>query len=180
MDLAEWKKQENYTHLPLLPPKGNLLFAKIFENTVGFSNGINKEEDTLAFLEGIESFAKQLPNEQVNTYRTQVVDYCIAQEGRDEPVNIPGLSKSLDDIDAAMFVQEVAGGNSQRNEDVIIDRRSLHRYVEFSGREKDLAISFSSYQLNNRVNYDTDNGTLSIKGLPKALRNQLLRHLKAD
>ncbi len=178
VDLAEWKKQTNYAPLSLLPPRGNLLFAEIFENTIGFSDGINKEEDTLAFLEGVESFAKQLPNEKVDAYRTQIVDYCTEREGRDEPVNISGLSKSLDDIDAAMFVREVTGCNPQRNEDVIIDRRSLHRYVKFSGREKDLAISFSSYQLNNRINYNADSDTLSIKGIPKALRNQLLRHLE--
>jgi len=178
VDLAEWKVRKNYVPLSLIPPRGNLLFAEIFEKTIGFSDGIDKEEDTLAFLEGIESYAQQLPDEKVNDYRAQVVDYCTEREGRDEPVNISGLSKSLDDIDAAMFVREVTGRNPQRDEDVMIDRRSLRRYVKFSGREKDLAISFSSYQLNNRINYDADNDTLSIKGIPKALRNQLLGHIK--
>jgi len=179
VDLVEWQVRKNYAPLSLLPPRGNLLFAEIFEKTMGFSNGIDKEEETLAFLEGIESFAKQLPNEKVDEYRSQVVDYCSEQDGRDEPVNISGLSKSLDDIDADMFVRELSGRHPQGNENVMIDRRSLRRYVKFSGREKDLAISFSSYQLNNRVNYDADNDTLSIKGIPKALRNQLLGHLES-
>ena len=63
-------------------------------------------------------------------------------------------------------------------QELMVDRRSLRRYVKFAGREKDLAISFNSYQLNKRVQYDADTDTLSINGLPKALRNQLLGHLK--
>ncbi len=59
-------------------------------------------------------------------------------------ISISGLSKSLDDIDATTFVREVTGRNPQRDEDVMIDHRSLRRHVKFSGREKDLAISFSS------------------------------------
>ena len=59
-----------------------------------------------------------------------------------------------------------------------VDRRSLRRYVKFTGREKDLAVSFNSYQLNKRVSYDVDTDTLSIEGVPSALRKQLLEHLK--
>jgi nucleoid-associated protein len=59
----------------------------------------------------------------------------------------------------------------------MVDRRSLRRYVKFTGREKDLAISFSSSQLNSRVHYNPDKDTLSIDGIPRALREQLLRHL---
>jgi nucleoid-associated protein len=63
-------------------------------------------------------------------------------------------------------------------EGLMMDRRALRRYVKFAGRDKDLAISFSSYQLHHRVHYDTESDTLSITGIPKALRSQLLGHLK--
>jgi nucleoid-associated protein len=62
----------------------------------------------------------------------------------------------------------------------VVDRRSLRRYVKFAGREKDLAISFSSYQLDERVRYDVEGDTLHISGIPAALRKQLLGHIKGE
>jgi nucleoid-associated protein len=95
------------------------------------------------------------------------------QDRQDEPVDVRELSFALDDIDREAFVSTV-----EQEQPFYIDRRSMQRYVKFSGREKDLSISFSSSQLNDRVVFDAGSDTLSIKGLPKALRDQLLGHLK--
>jgi len=184
VDLAEWKVRKNYAYLSMLPPRGNPDMAKIFDDLTGFGDGIDTQESTEKFLQGVESFAKQLPEDKVNDYRTQVVDYCMAQEQKDEPVNIHGLSKELDGIDCEKFVREVLphnpAGNSEEEAEVVLDRKSLRRYVKFSGRERDLSISFSTYHLNGRVSYDQATDTLSIHGLPNALRSQLLAHLKGD
>ncbi len=181
VDLAEWKVRKNYAYLSMLPPRGNPEMAKIFDELTGFGDGIDKQESTEAFLKGVESFAKQLPEDKVNDYRTQVVDYCMEQEQKDEPINIHGLSKELDGIDCEKFVREVLPHNpAGEKEEVILDRKSLRRYIKLSGRERDLAISFSTYHLNGRVTYEEKTDTLSIHGLPNALRSQLLAYLKKD
>jgi len=184
VDLAEWKVRKNYAYLSMLPPRGNALLEQVFNELTGFGDGIDTQASTEAFLQGVESFAKQLPEDKVNDYRTQVVDYCMAQEQKDEPVNIHGLSKELDGIDCEKFVREVLPHNpaseSGQEAEVVLDRKSLRRYIKFSGRERDLAISFSTYHLNGRVSYDEATDTLSIHGLPNALRSQLLAHLKGD
>ena len=183
VDLAEWKVRKNYAYLSMLPPRGNPLMAEIFDELTGFGDGIDKQESTEAFLKGVESFAKQLPEDKVNDYRTQVVDYCMDKEQKDEPINIHGLSKELNGIDCEKFVREVLphnpAGQAEEEAEVMLDRKSLRRYVKFSGRERDLSISFSTYHLNGRVSYDQATDTLSIHGLPNALRSQLLAHLKA-
>lgn len=178
VDLREWQEHKNYAYLSLLPPRGNPALAESFYQLTGFNNGINKEEATLAFLEGIEAFAKQVPQERVDDYRSQVVGYCMEQEERDAPVELQGLAKTVEGINPDEFVRIVSSHAPEGEQDLMVDRRSLRRYVKFTGREKDLAISFNSYQLNKRVQYDADSDTLSINGLPKALRNQLLGHLK--
>ncbi len=178
VDLAEWKERKDYAYLSLLPPRGNPALAESFYALTGFNNGINKEEATLAFLEGVEAFAKHVPEERVDDYRNQVVEYCMEQEEKDAPVDLQGLAKSVEGINPDEFVRIVANHAPQGDQELMVDRRSLRRYVKFAGREKDLAISFNSYQLNKRVQYDVDTDTLSINGLPKALRNQLLGHMK--
>jgi nucleoid-associated protein len=177
VDLAEWKERRDYAYLSLLPPRGNPPLLEAFLTLTGFANGLNKQEATLTFLEGIEAYARELPEEKVDDYRNSVVEYCMEREEQDAPVSVRELAGNIDDIDSDAFVRTVAEHTEEQPE-VMLDRRSLRRYVKFAGREKDLAISFNSYQLNKRVSYDADTDTLSIEGVPKALRKQLLEHMK--
>ena len=183
VDLVEWRERQNYACLSLIPPRGNPPLSEAFYQLTGFSNGIDKEAATLAFLEGVEAFAKEVPQEQQKAYRDQVVEYCIEQDGQDAPVKLEGLAKAVEGINPDEFVRIVAkhaGGEEEAPEEVVVDRRSLKRYVKFAGREKDLAISFSSYQLDERVRYDPQSDTLHISGIPKALRKQLMAHIEGE
>ncbi len=179
VDLAEWLVRKHYAYLSYLPPRNNAPLADIFDELTGFGDGIDTAEATETFLKGVEAFARQVPEEKVNEYRAQVVDYCMVREEKDEPINIRGLSEALDGIDGEKFVREVLPHNAKGGEEVMMDRRSLRRYVRFSGRDKDLSVSFSTYHLHGRVTYDEATDTLSIHGLPNALRSQLLGHLKS-
>ncbi len=184
VDLVEWREHQNYACLSLIPPRGNPPLAEAFYSLTGFSNGIDKEAATLAFLEGVEAFAKEVPQEQQKEYRNQVVEYCMEQEEQDAPVRLEGLAKAVEGINPDEFVRIVArhaaGEEEQAPEELVVDRRSLRRYVKFAGREKDLAISFSSYQLDERVRYDPESDTLHITGIPKALKKQLLSHINGE
>jgi nucleoid-associated protein len=178
VDLAEWTGPQNYAYLSLLPPRSNQPLAEMFRQFTGFSNGLNKAEATAAFLDGVEAFSSRLPEEQVAEYRNQVVDYCVARDREDAPVKLEELAQSLENVDSDEFIKVMASHSPAGDQDMLMDRRSLRRYVKFAGREKDLAISFASHQLNSRVHYDPESDTLRIYGVPKALRNQLVGHLK--
>ncbi len=184
VDLREWREHANYACLSLIPPRGNPALAEAFYQLTGFSNGIDKEAATLAFLEGVEAYAREIPQEQQKSYRDQVVEYCMEQEVQDAPVKLEGLAQSVEGINPEEFVRIVArhtgGEEDEPPQELVVDRRSLKRYVKFAGREKDLAISFSSYQLDERVRYDVQNDTLHITGLPKALKKQLLEHIQGE
>ncbi len=179
VDLEEWRGRGHYAYLSLLRPRGQQPLADAFVEVTGFSNGLDKEKATLAFLEGVEAFSEQVPQEQVNDYRIKVVEHCLERDEMDAPVELQGLAKALDGVDSEAFVRVMSGHMPEGEQEVMMDRRCLRRYVKFAGREKDLAISFSSHQLNERIHYDPETDTLSIHGIPRALRDQLLGHLKA-
>ena len=48
--------------------------------------------------------------------------------------------------------------------------------MRFTGREKDLTVSFTSTQMPGRIQYNGDEDVLTIKGLPDSLRKQLLAY----
>lgn len=180
VDLDEWQERRDYAYLSLLPPRGHPALAKTFSALCGFQRGFDKAEATLNFLAGVEDYARQLPAEQLDDYRHQVVDYCSQQEEQDSPVELQGLSQALEGIDPAQFEHHMRAHGLDQAQGLMVDRRSLRQYVKFSGRERDLAVSFSSRQLDQRIFYDSASDTLSIQGLPKALREQLRRHLGKD
>lgn len=181
VDLGLWRgdgegKGEG-AYLSLSPSRARGM-AELLEQLAGFSASVDKAAATRDFLESIETFSHKLPEEQVSDFRNQVVDYCIGQDLQDAPVEIGGLSRALEGVDAADFSRYLADHLPEGDGRLLLDRKSLQRYVKFAGRERDLAISFSSRQLNRRVHYQAETDTLSITGLPKALRGQLLGHLE--
>lgn len=180
VDMSEWQSRDNTRCITMLLPSGNPRLAKAFERVTGFTKKVDRQEATETFLQGVESFAKKLPEDKVEDYRSQIVDHCIAQDEQDKPINIPGLSKELNGIDVEQFLKEMSNYQPKGQEEIMVDKRSLKRYVRFSGREKDLAISFSTSHLHKRVEYDVETDTLTIRALPKVLREQLLRHLKSE
>ena len=179
VDLIEWREHGNYAYISLLPPRHSEMSALFYQYT-GFVNGIDKTEQTLAFLNGIESYSKSIPEDQQNDYRTKIVDYCVECDEMDAPVDLSTLANTVEGIDRDEFLRVMSDYTPEEENQLMMDRRSLRQYVKFAGRERDLAISFSAHQLNNRVRYDSHSDTLSIKGLPNALRKQLLGHLKEE
>lgn len=177
VDLHEWQTAKHYAYLSFVPPRGNRVLADTFIGLTGFTPGMDKSESTATFLEGVEAFTQHVPPDQVDDYRNQVVDYCAHQEQRDEPVDLTDLTRAVEGIDGERFNRFMSDYTPAADSALMMDRRSLRRYVKFAGRERDLAISFSSSQLNSRVHYNPDKDTLSIEGIPRGLRDQLLRHL---
>jgi nucleoid-associated protein len=53
------------------------------------------------------------------------------------------------------------------------DRSSLKRYVRYFGRDKNMSISFSADMFGQEIVYDEVAGTLTIKQIPKSLKQQL-------
>lgn len=166
-------------YLSVTTPRSNKELVEVFRSLSGFSDALDKEKETQSFLQNVETFAKQVPEEQVNTFKTQVVDYCIERDKLDEPVEFVALSHAVDGINADAFVDALSaggdGGDAQTA--VRVDRGSLKRYSKFSGREKDVAVSFSPELLGDRVKYDIDTDTLTLTGIPKLLRRQLKEYI---
>ena len=177
VDLHEWLTARHYAYLSFVPPQGNRKLADSFLALTGFTRGLDKADSTEAFLTGVEAFAQQLDQAQRDSYRKQVVDYCAEQEQRDAPIDLGELARSVEGIDQENFSRFMTDYTPDDDSSLLMERRSLRRYVKFTGRERDLAISFSSSQLNSRVHYNPDKDTLSIDGIPRALRAQLLKYL---
>jgi len=182
LSIDDWKQRPKYHYLTLVPPKGNDVLSDVLHELSGFGNKIDKAKSTKEFLENVDTFSKQIPEEKQQEFREKVITYCEEQEAKDETVHIPTLSKSLEGIDCEKFIREMLPHNPKRDDEdeqeILVDKRSLRRYVKFSGRDKDLSLTFSSNQLNSSIFYNETAETLLIQNIPKSLKKQLQMHLK--
>ena len=73
------------------------------------------------------------------------------------------------------FVNFVSENQQAPKVEMYTDRGSLKRYIRFFGRDKDMSISFSADMVGQDIIYDEHSGTLTIKRIPKSLKQQLKR-----
>ncbi|MDH3327041.1 MAG: nucleoid-associated protein [Gammaproteobacteria bacterium] len=186
LNIDDWKERPKYHYLTIVPPKGNEVLSDALHDLSGFGNNIDRAKSTKEFLDNLDSFSQHIPAEKQKEFREQVIGYCEEQEAKDEAVHIPTLSQSIEGIDCEKFIREMLPNNPARadvseddsEQELMIDKGSLRRYIKFSGRDKDLSLTFSTNQLDESVFYNENDETLTIKNIPKGLKKQLVSHFK--
>ncbi len=183
LNIDDWQQRPKYHYLTLVPPKGNEILSDALHDLTGFGNKIDRAKSTKEFLAKIDNFSQHIAQEKQTEFKAKVIEYCETQEAKDEAVHIPTLSQSIEGIDCEKFIREMLPHNPARKaEDVedtlMIDKRSLRKYIKFYGRDKDLSLTFSSEQLDQTIFFDEKTESLVLKKLPKGLKKQLLAHYK--
>lgn len=182
VELSLWEVSEsNRSYLTLGVPRSSNPWVDTFRALCGFSSTIDKKAETEQFLQSVSTFSMDIPEESINEFHTKVVDFCLDQDKQGEPVEYAALSEAVaaevSGVDASKFEKTLEESRSDASNKVHLDRAGLKKYRRFTGREKDLTVSFSADQLVDRVRYDAEKDVLTIRNLPKTLREQLLAHL---
>lgn len=176
INLSHWSDALSEKYLTVSKNRGDRQLQDLFNSWVGFSDTVNATADTGEFLNIVEAYAGNLPEEESQEYREKVVDYCMAQDKQGEPVVYKELSYYLDEHEPERFDQFVREKQEQPKEELIPDKTQLRKYVRFSGRSKEMSIQFAASLLGNGVVFDAENERLIFNALPKSLLNQLKKH----
>lgn len=178
INLTHWADALSDKYLTVSRNRGDRFLQDIFLQWLGFTDTVNVKADTSEFLNIVEAYAEQLPEEKSKEYKNRVVDFCMEQDKSGEPVVYKELSFYLDEAEPERFESFVREHQEQPREELIPDKTQLRKYVRFSGRSKDLSVQFAAELLGQQVEFDPVNETLLIRGLPKPLLQQLKRHRK--
>lgn len=175
--------------------RGEKQLQNLFCDFSGFTDTVNTEQETQEFLSIVEEYTQTLPAEAASETREKVISYCMEQDKLGEPVEFREISGQLDDSAPEKFesfvVEKRRENRSQppatENEsdiatpdpdtaektEFIPDRKSLKNYIRYSGKNKDVTLSFSASALGKDINFDAGNNTLTIQNLPDKLLKQL-------
>ncbi len=174
--IEQWLEETSNQYLTILGARGNPELNEVLEEFAGFTKGLDKVEQTEEFLSIVEAFAEAMPDENAKEYRSQVMEYCLEQDKTGMPVSVNELSFQVDQKEPTRFSQFAQERQTDPIDEIHTDRARLKRYVRFSGRDKNLSISFSSDRFGEGIVYDTDSESLIIKDIPKSLKQQLVKH----
>lgn len=172
LQLDDWQSEEpSTTYLHSLCSRGNKAFSEAFLRFSNFSQRIDNQKQTEDFLQLVENYSQTLEDEQSRPMRSAILDYCIAQDKIGQPIEIEQLSEHINEKEPQHFAQYAEQQNS--NDTVYTHRQSLKRYMRYFGRDSSLSISFSAERMEQDIIYDPMSSSLTIKKLPKSLKQQL-------
>ncbi|HSG61987.1 MAG TPA: nucleoid-associated protein [Pseudomonadales bacterium] len=180
LHIDEWLLGESNKYMSLLAGRGNKAISEAFKIALGFSQGVDLEKQTKEFLRVVERYTEELPDDKRDSQKEQILDYCVAKDSLGEEIVIADLSELLSPDQPKAFSSFVEQSSQEEQNSLHLHRSSLKRYVRFSGRDKYMSISFSSRLFGDNVVFDANSGELTLKKVPKSLRNQIRRHRDAE
>jgi nucleoid-associated protein len=144
---------------------------------VNFVDTINTAVDTERFMEIVKAYSETLPEETGGNYRKKAIEYCTEQDKMGETVVANEISVVLKDEVGTGETESLASymetTQPEAKQEFIPDRKSLKKFMRYTGKSKEVSISFSNDILGKNVNFDPSNESLTITNLPASLLKQL-------
>ena len=156
--------------------------ADFFMDFLGAEEGLNPQVQNQCLLQAVSDYCVQgeLNSEQTQAVKKQVFEYCKGQINSGEEIALTELSDTLPTLNQQPFVAFTQEQNYGLEDSIPPIRTALKSLTKFSGSGKGITISFDAELLNQRILWDETTDTLTIKGLPPNLRDQLQRRLKEE
>lgn len=156
--------------------------SDFFMDFLGAEEGLNPQVQNQCLLQAVSDYCEQgeLNKEQTQTVKKQVFEYCKGQLASGDEIALTELSANLPTLNERPFVTFTEEQDYGLEETIPPVRSTLKTLTKFSGSGKGVTLSFDADLLNNRIEWDPLTDTLTIKGIPPNLKDQLQKALKCD
>lgn len=152
---------------------GERPMQKLMMDFLSFTDTVDTTADTERFMSLVEDYSRDMPEDTGKRYQKEVAEYCIEQVKNGEAVNYRELSGEVESQAPTGLDRYIEERDPELKEAFIPDRSSLKKYIRYSGRSRDVSISFSNESLGKNITFDPNAGTLTLSELPAALIKQL-------
>lgn len=156
--------------------------SDFFMDFLGAEEGLNPQVQNQCLLQAVSDYCEQgdLNKEQTQAVKKQVFEYCKGQLAGGEEIELSELSENLPTLNEQPFVTFAEEQNYGLEESIPPVRSALKSLTKFSGSGKGVTLSFDADLLNARIHWDPMTDTLTIKGIPPNLKDQLQKALKSE
>ena len=182
IDLTEWETNpESQRYLTFLKGRVGRKVADFFMDFLGASAGLDAKAQNRGLLQAVDDYCAdaQLDKNERQQYRQQVYSYCNEQLQAGEEIEVAALSQELAPLGEKTFHAFSQEQGYELEESFPADRSTLRQLTKFAGSGGGLTINFDAMLLGERIFWDPTTDTLTIKGTPPNLRDQLQRRLSS-
>ncbi|MGV3345897.1 nucleoid-associated protein YejK [Enterobacteriaceae bacterium LUAb1] len=181
IDLTEWETNpESVRYLTFLRGRIGRKVADFFMDFLGASTGLNPKAQNKGLLQAVEDYcaASGADKNERQQYRQQLYEYCNNQLQAGEEIALTSLSSELAPLGEKSFAEFTHERDYELEEHFPADRSTLRQLTKFAGSGGGLTINFDALLLGERIFWDATTDTLTIKGTPPNLRDQLQRRTR--
>ena len=178
INLSEWQNnKQSKQYISFIKGKNGKKVSEYFRDFIGCQEGVDSPSETRTLLKAFSDFveSEDLPEEQARAKTDTLVDYATSQAKIGEPMTLQELSGLLDEERPKAFYDHIRNKDYGMSPEIPADKRTLSQFRRFTGRAEGLSISFEAHLLGSNIDYNEEQGTLTIRNLPTQLMDQLKR-----
>ncbi|MEZ9287776.1 nucleoid-associated protein YejK [Vibrio lentus] len=180
LDLSTYDTdKESNRYLTYIKGRVGRKVADFFLDFLQAEVGLDAKQQNQVLMQAVEDFVSdsKLEKEEAISYKKHVADYCNEQLKAGDEVQVRELSGELPaSTDGTSFFDYTSEQGYELEDSFPADRATMRKLTKFVGAGGGLNVSFDSLLLGERIFYDPETDTLTIKGTPPNLRDQLTRN----
>ena len=178
INISEWRSNpKSRQYISYLKGSKGRKATDYFRDFIGCQEGVDGPGETRTLLKAFSDFvtAEDLHEDSAREKTQTLVSYSMAQAKIGEPITLDELSELIDEDRPKAFYDFIRNKDYGLSAEIPADKRTLNQFRRFTGRAEGLSISFEQHLLGSKIEFDQQAGTLTVRGLPTQLTDQLKR-----
>ncbi|PBQ14411.1 nucleoid-associated protein YejK [Pseudomonas congelans] len=178
INVSEWQNNsQSKQYISYLKGKQGRRINDYFRDFIGCQEGIEGPGETRTLLKVFSDFveSEDMANEAAREKTSTLVSYSMAQAKLGEPITFDELSGLINEDRPKNFYDFTKAKDCGLSESLPPDKKTLNKFRRFTGRAEGMSISFESHLLGDKIEFNEAGGTLTLRGLPTRLTDQLKR-----
>ncbi|AQM21458.1 nucleoid-associated protein YejK [Vibrio anguillarum] len=180
INLTEYQTNPNQLrYVTFLKGRSGRGVSDFFLDFLGLDIGFETKLQNQILMQAVQDFIsdQQADQEEALAIRKQVKTHCFDVANLGEELDVVELSGELPLNNGKSFESYVVENGYELAAQFPVDKKMISKLVTFRGAGGGITIQFDRILLSERVFYDAETDTLTIKGTPPNLRDQLVRGL---
>lgn len=172
------RSPESNRYLSFIKGRVGRQVSDFFLDFMGAQEGFDAKVQNQVLMKAVEEFCDKeaLPVDKKQEVREVAFEYCKEQLKQGEDIELSTLSEQLQEapkLEGSFY--DFVSEDYQLEQNFPADRSVMRKLTKYVGQGGGVSISFDQKHLGERIHYDADSDTLTIKGIPPNLREQLKR-----
>jgi len=172
------RSPESNRYLSFIKGRVGRQVSDFFLDFMGAQEGFDAKIQNQVLMKAVEEFCEKesLPVEKKQEVREVAFEYCKDQLKQGEDIELSTLSEQMQEapkLEGSFY--DFVSEDYQLEQNFPADRSVMRKLTKYVGSGGGVSISFDQKHLGDRIQYDADSDTLTIKGIPPNLREQLKR-----